>query len=211
MNNKTCLTCSTKETTKWFNGPLCRKCYRQLPHVKQAEKNSGTAWRKRNKDHLKQYIEDNKEQKRLTDQQWYEKNKTRLKEVKKIYRKKNAAMLNNKSNQYQKTRKIEDIDFKLRCVLRSRISKAIKNNQKTGSAVKDLGCPIDSFKKHLESQFTEGMSWSNYGRKGWHIDHIKPLSSFDLTDPEQFKKACHYSNLQPLWAEDNLKKSNKII
>jgi len=62
----------------------------------------------------------------------------------------------------------------------------------------------------MQSLFKEGMHWSNNTMHGWHIDHIKPISSFDLTNPEQLKKCCHYSNLQPLWAIDNLIKSNKL-
>lgn len=80
---------------------------------------------------------------------------------------------------------------------------------KSGSAIRDLGCSMEELKVYLESKFQPGMSWDNYSFTGWHIDHIIPLSSFDLTDPEQFKQACHYTNLQPLWAEDNFKKSNK--
>lgn len=102
-----------------------------------------------------------------------------------------------------------DFNFKLSDILRSRLNKAIKNNQKAGSAVADLGCSIEELKIHLESQFQEGMSWGNYGLKGWHIDHIKPLASFDLTKEEELKEACHYTNLQPLWAEDNLSKGAK--
>jgi hypothetical protein len=92
--------------------------------------------------------------------------------------------------------------------LRKRLNFAIKNNQKSGSAVKDLGCTVQELKIYLESKFTEGMSWDNYGK--WHIDHIIPLNSFDLSDLEQLKKACHYTNLQPLWAEANLAKSDTV-
>jgi 5-methylcytosine-specific restriction endonuclease McrA len=71
------------------------------------------------------------------------------------------------------------------------------------------GCSYDEFKIHIESQFTDDMSWDNYGLKGWHIDHIKPLSGFNLDSQCELKKAWHYTNLQPLWAEDNLKKGSK--
>ena len=97
-----------------------------------------------------------------------------------------------------------DIQFRLAKVLRSRIRMALKNNQKTGSAIRDLGCSMEELMQHLKGQFQSGMSWKNYG--AWHIDHIVPLSSFDLTNKEQFKKACHFTNLQPLWAEDNITK-----
>lgn len=90
--------------------------------------------------------------------------------------------------------------------LRSRLNKAIKGNYKAGSAVKDLGCSIDEFKVYMENLFEEGMTWDNWGRKGWHIDHKIALAKFDLSKPEEFKKATHYTNLQPLWAKDNLKK-----
>ena len=88
---------------------------------------------------------------------------------------------------------------------------ALKGNYKNGSAVKDLGCSIDELKTYLESKFQLGMTWDNWSKDGWHIDHIKPLSSFDLTDKKQLLEACHYTNLQPLWATDNLSKGDKII
>jgi hypothetical protein len=103
-----------------------------------------------------------------------------------------------------------DVFYKIRKVLRSRLYQAIKYNFKSGSAVRDLGCSIPRFKIYLESKFQEGMSWENWGVYGWHIDHIKPLSKFNLENREDFLKVNHYTNLQPLWAEENLKKNDKI-
>ncbi len=91
--------------------------------------------------------------------------------------------------------------YKLKKRLRDRFRKALKNNYKSGSAVKDLGCSIEQFKIYLESKFQPGMIWDNYGE--WHIDHIKPISKFDLTDRNQLLITCNYTNLQPLWAKDN--------
>jgi hypothetical protein len=102
-----------------------------------------------------------------------------------------------------------DINYYLTRKLRTRIRAAVKNNQKMGSAVSDLGCSIIEFKEYLESKFLLGMTWEN--RSEWHLDHIKPLSSFDLTSREQFLTACHYTNLQPLWAKDNIQKGSKDV
>ena len=121
---------------------------------------------------------------------WYQKNK----------RKVNAKRILYKNN---------NIQIKLALNLRSRLNKAIKKDYKIGSAVRDLGCSIEELKKHLESKFKPGMSWDNYGQ--WHIDHVKPLSKFDLINYNELKKACHYSNLQPMWAKDNLSKNNRYI
>ena len=66
------------------------------------------------------------------------------------------------------------------------------------------------FKDYIESLFQPGMTWENYGRRGWHLDHIIPLTHFDLTIRKQFLRACHYANLQPLWAKDNIKKSDSL-
>lgn len=113
---------------------------------------------------------------------------------------------------YSKNKKLSTESHKINRLknnLRSRISKIISGVVKQGSAIYDLGCSIEEFKRYIQSKFQSGMTWDNYGHKTWHIDHIKPLSSFDLTDPKQLKEACHYTNLQPLWAKDNLEKSDK--
>jgi len=98
--------------------------------------------------------------------------------------------------------------YRLSNRLRIRLWEAIRGRTKAGSAVRDLGCSIVELRARLESQFQPGMTWDNYGE--WHIDHIRPLSSFDLTDREQLLQAVHFSNLQPLWATDNLKKGTKV-
>jgi len=106
---------------------------------------------------------------------------------------------------YQKTK--NNPVYKLRRNLRTRFYHALKNNSKHSSVTKLVGCSIENLWQYLESQFQPGMTRENYGL--WHIDHIKPCASFDFSDPEQQKQCFHYTNLQPLWAKDNLKKSNK--
>lgn len=109
---------------------------------------------------------------------------------------------------YSQKRRKEDPQFRLTINLRNRLNRAIALDCKKGSAVKLLGCSIADFKTYISARFAPGMTWSNYGK--WHIDHILPLSSFDLNTPIELEKACHYSNLQPLWAKDNLKKSDRV-
>jgi len=102
------------------------------------------------------------------------------------------------------------LEFKIANNLRTRLNAAIRNKAKVGSAVSDLGCSIEELIIHLEKLFLPGMTWGNKGKDGWHIDHIIPLARFDLTDKKQFLQACHYTNLQPMWAKDNAKKGTKI-
>lgn len=92
--------------------------------------------------------------------------------------------------------------------LKSRLVKALKENWKSGSTLELLGCSIKEFKIHLETQFTRGMNWDNYGL--WHIDHRIPCASFDFSYSEQQEICFHYTNLQPLWAEENFRKGSKI-
>jgi hypothetical protein len=83
----------------------------------------------------------------------------------------------------------------------------VKNIRKKNKTFEIVGCSPQFLKEHLEKQFVNGMTWEN--RNEWHIDHITPLSS--AKTEEELYKLCHYTNLQPLWAEENLKKGNKII
>lgn len=111
--------------------------------------------------------------------------------------------------EYERKR-IKDPHRKLATSLRIRLYQALKKGYKSGSAVRDLGCSVEDFRKYLESKFQPGMTWDNYGKKGWQIDHIIPLASFNLEDREQLLKACHYTNLQPLWWYDNYSKGSKL-
>ena len=107
-------------------------------------------------------------------------------------------------------KRLNEPNFRLADVVRSRIYCALKGRRKTGSAVKLLGCTIDEAVRHLERQFRPGMSWANHGPT-WHVDHIRPLAGFDLADPDQLAQACHFTNLRPLPARENIAKSDKQV
>ncbi len=147
-----------------------------------------------NPDAHKSYFSKTKDGKRIVGKKWAEKNPDKIKK----YR-----------NKYESFRRDNDLNFKLRKSLRNRIRLVLNGSQKSQSTQELLGCDISFLKSYLETQFQEGMTWENYGFYGWHIDHIKPCASFDLTDPEQQKQCFHYLNLQPLWAKDNLSKGDK--
>ena len=122
------------------------------------------------------------------------------------YQRSKAKRTAHKKKKYQ-----IDVKFKLEMVLRSRIHKVMKqkNIVKQNRSIELLGCSVTDYKKYLENTFEDGMSWKNYGVE-WHIDHIKPLASFDLTDAEQQKLAFNFKNTQALWKADNLSKGAKI-
>lgn len=112
-------------------------------------------------------------------------------------------------NKYEKEKRKNNLSYRISGSLRSRINIAIKKGRgiKNHNTESLLGCSIDFLKNYIAEKFVKGMSWDNYGK--WHIDHIKPCSSFDLTKQEEQKLCFHYSNLQPLWAKDNISKSDK--
>ncbi len=120
---------------------------------------------------------------------------------------KDKSIICAKNYAYKKRRIREDIQFRLRCNLSRRINNALHGNIKSDRTKKLLGCSIDELKLYIQNKFTYGMTWNNYG--AWHIDHIRPCISFDLSIPEQQRKCFNYSNLQPLWAIDNIIKRNK--
>jgi len=112
---------------------------------------------------------------------------------------------------YNKHRSSTDATFRIKQSIRTRVRMALSGKSKSKKTLELLGCSVDELRKRLESQFQHGMTWENYGRHGWHIDHIKPCASFDFTLDEDQRKCFHYTNLQPLWAEDNLRKGDKTL
>jgi hypothetical protein len=140
--------------------------------------------------------------------QWVSSNRSRSRAIKAKWRSANLAYWTERQRRLLR----DDPEFKLKKTLRRRFHMALKRGTKAGSAVRDLGCTIAMFREYLEARFYphpktgEVMSWENWSRTGWHIDHKRPLANFDLTDRVQLLKACHYTNLQPLWAEENMAK-----
>jgi hypothetical protein len=142
-----------------------------------------------------------------------------VKTAKAAYYRDNSETIKNKMSVYRKTdiylvwarkyvheRLRSDPVFRLTRNIRRRVLKVLAGISKSAHTLELLGCIPEELWTHLESKFKPGMTWENYGFKGWHVDHIRPCASFDLTDPEQQRQCFHYTNLQPLWAKENLSK-----
>ncbi len=127
---------------------------------------------------------------------WYAKNKDRVRRYK---------------NEYERTKCATDSAFRCEKRLRNRIIEVLKYQRAIKSArTKELiGCDRNYLVQWIEAKFRDGMTWKNHGNNGWHLDHIRPCASFDLSNPEEQKRCFHYTNLQPLWANDNRSKSDK--
>ena len=124
-----------------------------------------------------------------------------------------AKIKNRASNrESNRKRKIIDPGFRVKCNLRRRLRDLMKNTKKGGShhVSSLIGCSTKQLAKHIQSQFSKGMTWRNYGINGWHVDHILPCASFDHNDPRQVAQCWHWTNLRPLWAKDNMMKSDNI-
>jgi len=141
---------------------------------------------------------------------WVKNNPEKVREKEKRYIEKNKEKHLKRRREYEKKRKSTDIVFKLKSNYSSLISRVFKNKgmKKPQKTIELLGCDIEFFKNYIGEQLNNGMTFQNYGK--WYIDHIMPLSSAG-DDLDKLKKLCHYTNLQPLWAIDNIKKNNKII
>jgi len=197
-----------KRTTNSYRS-ICKKC-RSLLNKEYREKNKDKIT-----EYMAQYRANNKEKISSASKLRYQENRSAMTLVQRQYYSENKSDIRSRRRNRHIVRMQEDTNYKLRYTLRGRISSAIKNRSKVGSAIVSLGCSIPELKGHLEGLFyhhpktKEKMSWDNYGYYGWHIDHIIPLVSFDLENREEFLRACHYTNLQPLWAKENFSKGAK--
>ena len=191
--------------------------------------------KKKIKEYFKKYQQEHKEYYRICNKKYNTEHNERIKKDKKIYRQENIIKIkeydkiyreNHKeekikyrqdhrkqareySNEYLNKKYKEDTNFKIKTNLRNRLYQALKKNFKSGHTLELLGCSIKFLREHLEKQFKVGMNWDNYGL--WHIDHIRPCASFDFSKPEEQARCFNYTNLRPLWAKENLEKSDKII
>jgi hypothetical protein len=199
---------------------ICSKCKKELFILKFSKCKNAIdklqRWcTKCKKKYYKEYYKSYKKEHSNRMKNWYLKNKDKVRQqTKKWYKLHNKEMKNyRRSNKiearkYMKNRLKTDISFKLCHYLRTRLYKVLKNNIKSKSIMKLLGCSIEFLKRHLENQFRPRMTWNNYGK--WHIDHIRPCASFDLSKESEQKKCFNWKNLQPLWAKDNLSKKRKL-
>ena len=155
----------------------------------------------------KDYYENNKDVIAIKNKEYKEKNAEWYRKYAKEYYLQNREKIIERSKQNLYRRIEEDVGFKILQRCRARLYQAIKGSVKSRRTIELIGCTVEYLMEHLEKQFQEGMTWDNYGE--WHIDHIRPCASFDFSDEAQQKECFNYRNLQPLWAEDNFRKSDK--
>jgi hypothetical protein len=204
METKVCKKCEVekdfcefdiRKTSKDGLNNRCKECRRNYFNQYNSMNRD-----KKNEQHKKYYYS-NRDKELVRNRLKHEKNKE--KEIE--YRKNNR----NKINEREKNRYNNDVLYKIKTNMRNRLRLFLKSKKiyKTNTTLNLVGGTPEIIKEHLESQFTDGMSWDNHGE--WHIDHKIPLSS--AKTEEEVYQLAHYSNLQPLWAEENLKKSNKLL
>ena len=154
-----------------------------------------------------------KKRKSENHKKWSEQNKEHLKEYIKEYRKNNVDKIRETKRNYERNRKTNDPLYKLVANFRTAIWTVLKENNmdKYGHYFEILRYTPDELAIHLEKQFTSDMTWENYGE--WHVDHKKPITSFNFQEmgDDEFMKCWSLDNLQPLWGEENIRKSNKIF
>ena len=187
-NKKKLILQNRERYRKYYKDPEIKK------KLREQEKKSRIKNREKILTYQAKYRAENREEINRKIREWYYKNTKKVKERIKIYNK-----------VYRNT-----LHYKIKDNMRKRIKTALKKDggKKTKRTMKLVGCTVEQLKQYIERQFKPGMSWDQ--RSLFHIDHIIPCASFDLTKLSQQKKCFHYTNLQPLWAIDNIKKGAKL-
>lgn len=194
-----------KEYNKEYNIKNAAKIkkYRRAQYILNSEKQieEAKSWRKNNVKRSKQ-----------TAKKYRIKNKKKIKESLKQYKKENRDKIRKYQKNYNRKRRKDPI-HKLNNVIRIGIWESLKKNKNGEKWEKLVGYSLNDLKIHLEKQFKDGMTWENHSRDGWHIDHRIPISLFNITSAKckGFKKCWELSNLQPLWAKENMKKNNRLF
>lgn len=181
----------SEEDTKEFNRLKSNKLNSKLNAKRSA------AWRKKNPEKVKE-----------NSAKWHTENSEKKKEYNSQWRSLNRDHRRTHNNDYARTRRKNDPLYRFFCNIRGQTLRVVKQlalGKNPTNTFKWVGCSPEQLKAHIESLFLEGMTWDNHGKYGWHIDHIRPVCSFSA---EEWKQINHYTNLQPLWAEDNLKKGD---
>ena len=196
----------------------CNKCGQELPldqFYKRKFKNGNIGHQSHCKDcgraAIIEWRSNNPERVKAASARYRKNNPEKVKAASTKYREDNMDKVRVRSTRYERNRRATDPSYKLVRNIRNSINTALSGNYKSGHTIELLGCSIEYLRTYLEKQFKPGMTWNNYGKYGWHIDHIIPVTYFDHSDSEQQWRAWHYTNLRPLWAKDNLKKNKKII
>jgi hypothetical protein len=173
---------------------------------------SGRKYKGGKRESDKRHYKKNKEKRLSYHKNWYEQNKEHRKQYIKEYREKNKDKIREIKRNYEKTRKANDPIYKLINNFRTAIYQVLKENnvQKNGHYFDILKYSPENLIEHLENKFKDNMTWDNYGE--WHVDHIKPISSFQITEigDKEFMSCWSLENLQPLWGKENIRKSNKL-
>ncbi len=205
---KICTKCEKEKDIEEFSIRRETKCGR-TSHCKACAKEKYELNKDKILEAQKKYIEKNKEKRLKYRKEYYSRPEIKIKKLKddSDYRKNNKEKVAKmKPDWYQNNK--GDIERKIKGNLRTRVGRTISKGYKSASTMELLGCSYECFIEYISNKFDENMCWENYGKFGWHIDHIKPCASFDLKDPEQQKLCFHYTNLQPLWWRDNIIKSD---
>jgi hypothetical protein len=188
----------------------------RLEHPEKIRKRARN-WRRANPEKLKEikrlsYVK-NAEAVKAKSDKWNSENKERRRANQQAWRDRNREMVRESRRRarakYRATAK-GHLHLSIGSTLRGALSAGTKGKRRTFAV---LGYSVEDLMTHLEEQFSPGMSWENYGRYGWHVDHVIPISAFNFESPDDidFKRAWALSNLRPLWAEDNHIKSNKLL